>query len=131
MAVFHSVIQKESCVLFISRIVDHLLHFWLDPLFAVFQTFQRGSNANKCHIFGKILRWASNMKKHIQEMHQLIRQFSCTVCGKGFSRQQNLQGHMASVHNYRKEFICSICGNEYGYKCLLKQHMKNSHSTSW
>ena len=104
------------------------LYHWF---IAVFQTFGTWSDSNKCPICGKILRYVSNMKKHIEDMHQMIRRFRCSFCGKGFSRRQNLQGHMSTVHNCNKEHKCLDCGKEFGYKRYLTQHMKIAHSSNW
>jgi uncharacterized Zn-finger protein len=55
----------------------------------------------KCQICNKILSSRYHLKEHIENVHEKIKNFSCTQCPKTFYRKYHLASHIAYRHTLR------------------------------
>ena len=53
---------------------------------------------------------------------------SCSVCTKTFTNAHYLKKHVHEVHNDEKPYTCTDCGSEETDKFSLKAHFKQKHS---
>lgn len=68
------------------------------------------------------------LKKHVGEKHRLIR-FVCDECGKTLTKAANLKSHITNTHQGLKEWNCDQCDKRYGKKSHLRAHKEHTHST--
>ena len=72
----------------------------------------------------------SQLRKHIDGVHEKIKSHFCKECGYATTRKTNLDYHMASVHNIgKKKFKCEQCSHRSIAKAHLRQHIKRVHET--
>ncbi|CAL8098055.1 unnamed protein product [Orchesella dallaii] len=72
---------------------------------------------------------ASNVRSHVNEVHQKIRPFSCEICGKYFSRAWSRNVHVATHFNEKRK--CQFCNKWFSIGCFqrhLKKHNESSDS---
>ena len=105
-----------------------------------------------CETCGKSFRGTSNLKSHVQSIHEGIKSHICANCGKGFFRKATLIEHLQYANNFkcleifklssdevlppkrirkhkytRKEVICDSCGKTLQDSSGLKAHMRAIH----
>ena len=51
----------------------------------------------------------------------------CSDCGSTFSSQSNLRLHIDAVHEKKKPFLCSECGDSFSTQNNLKRHISTVH----
>ena len=54
----------------------------------------------------------------------------CTLCKKSFASKQNLKCHIKNVHDKVKDFNCDSCDKTFGRSTELKSHKTLVHDTS-
>jgi len=64
------------------------------------------------------------LKKHIEIVHMLRRDFVCNTCGSSFGTNSVLKMHLLSHQDFRAE-KCEICGFRFHTKAKLRRHMKS------
>ena len=70
---------------------------------------------------------AASVKRHIQRVHEKLKDVKCDHCSKLFFSMVDLKQHTLQVHVDHKH-ICETCGNSYGEISKLKKHMERNHS---
>ena len=53
---------------------------------------------------------AHSLKRHVNLVHNGLKDYNCGSCGKSFSLVQNLKNHINGVHNGQKDHKCDTCG---------------------
>ena len=53
--------------------------------------------------------------------------YTCKICKKGFPRMTNLKRHIDSVHEGKKPYKCQRCDANFGQKSGMKKHLKVVH----
>ena len=53
--------------------------------------------------------------------------FTCKICKKGFPRNTNLKRHIDSVHEGKKPYKCQRCDANFGQLSGVKKHLKTIH----
>ena len=69
----------------------------------------------------------SNLKQHIKQAHDKIKDIKCNLCSFKCSTNSNLKHHIKAVHNKIKSFKCESCEFICSQKSDLKQHIKQIH----
>ena len=114
--------QTRSCP-FCSIVCNnkHALHTHMEQVHGSKQQF-------KCHICGKSLARAENLRHHIathtgQQSHQ------CNICGKKIASKAYYIAHM-NKHAGTKLFQCKLCLKSFTYSQDLSKHKRNCTATS-
>ncbi|KAL7014165.1 hypothetical protein ACKWTF_015773 [Chironomus riparius] len=78
----------------------------------------------KCNICGKKLSTNQNLKRHIENIHQ-ISAFGCTICSNSFMTQKYLNQHIKTEHLVGKNeyFECDFDGKIFNKKTNFVSHM--------
>ena len=53
--------------------------------------------------------------------------FQCSDCGSTFSSQSNLKLHIDAIHEKKKPWLCSECGDSFSTQNNLKRHISTVH----
>lgn len=56
-----------------------------------------------------IIKHQLYLERHIKNIHDMERRFSCTECTKLFKQKVHLQRHIKNVHVMERRFPCSLC----------------------
>ena len=79
-----------------------------------------------CNICGKLLKGKSNLKYHIQTVHQILeKKYFCEKCNAGFAFENGLNQHMRRVHS--EKYPCPLCGENF-FEHRLKRHIADMHT---
>jgi stress-induced morphogen len=105
-------------------------------------------NLFPCEICQKPFNRLSNMKRHIELIHEKHsskitdknnltkdknnssssqNNNNCEMCGKSFSNSTNLKVHQNVIHKGQKDHICILCNKAFGTQSDLKRHTKLIH----
>ena len=55
-----------------------------------------------------------HLKKHVKDVHEYSKKYSCKYCSKLFSRQSHLKKHISVVHEGLKNHKCNYCNKLFG-----------------
>uniref|UniRef100_A0A1B0CGC8 Putative zn finger n=1 Tax=Lutzomyia longipalpis TaxID=7200 RepID=A0A1B0CGC8_LUTLO len=78
------------------------------------------SKKNVCTHCNQVYSTKQNLRRHIEDIHEKLRNHLCTICGKGFAQITTLKSHY-NVHSKIK-FQCDICGKRFKTEMYLKLH---------
>ena len=53
--------------------------------------------------------------------------FQCSDCGSTFASQSNLKLHIDAIHEKKKPWLCSECGDSFSTQNNLKRHISTVH----
>ena len=67
----------------------------------------------------------SDLKKHVENVHENYRSHRCKDCGYAASRKDILRIHILRKHPVKKH-VCNECGKAFSLKCDLKGHIERS-----
>jgi hypothetical protein len=90
----------------------------------------------KCHICTKTFNLKSNLRIHIEKVHEKKKKFTCSHCSKGFYFKYLFQSHLViheftsdSTTNSNRPFRCDVngCGKFYKNKIGLHMHQRYMH----
>ncbi|KAA8497160.1 Zinc finger and BTB domain-containing protein 44 [Porphyridium purpureum] len=85
------------------------------------------SVAHACGTCGKALSRASDLRRHIETIHNHIQNFACKSCGKRFKQGSHLHTHVRIVHEKRRDFKCTVCATTFSVVSNWKRHMRAIH----
>ena len=68
---------------------------------------------------------SDSLVKHVKNVHDKNRPFSCTHCDKTFADDFSLKRHRCTGEE--KPFKCSICDKAYSQRGKLNEHVKKEH----
>ena len=66
-------------------------------------------------------------KEDCQKELVISKSKQCSDCGSTFSSQSNLRLHVDAVHEKKKPFLCSECGDSFSTQNNLKRHITAVH----
>ncbi|KAG5679437.1 hypothetical protein PVAND_009004 [Polypedilum vanderplanki] len=86
---------------------------------------QRHKHSNVCDICNTSFNSYSNLKKHIQILHNKIHKYTCSFCSKTFGQKNQLQSHI-NTHTRKKPFNCKFdfCKFRSGDLSAVSKHQK-------
>ena len=70
---------------------------------------------------------AEELRKHIQTVHEKLKEFICQTCGTPFSAQACLKRHIRNIHEGNKDHQCDFCGKAFGHASNLNRHVQVVH----
>ncbi|GAB0094060.1 hypothetical protein DMENIID0001_092810 [Sergentomyia squamirostris] len=91
-------------------------HYFLTKHRAIHHT----SRKNVCPHCNQVYSTKQNLRRHVEDIHEKLRNHLCTICGKGFAQITTLKSHY-NVHSKIK-FQCDICGKRFKTEVYLKLH---------
>ena len=68
-----------------------------------------------------------DLKRHIKNVHEGLKNHVCDSCGKAFSEAGNLRKHIKGVHQGQKNHKCEYCEKSFFEYSNLKTHIKGVH----
>lgn len=69
----------------------------------------------------------TNMKKHIEAVHEKKIAKSCELCGEGFIHLSTFVRHMTSKHGIGETYECKICSKTFTQVDKYRRHMNKWH----
>ena len=78
---------------------------------------------NGCSICDKTFKMVSNLKDHMESVHEKLRPFPCDVCGKMFPTAQVYKIHNRT-HTGERPYSCSECGKLFKSQGEMSKHKK-------
>ncbi|XP_070500808.1 zinc finger protein draculin-like [Chironomus tepperi] len=86
---------------------------------------QRHKHNNSCDLCSATFNSYSNLKKHIQILHNKIHKYSCSYCSRSFGQKNQLQSHI-NTHTGDKPFQCKFdfCSFRSGDLSAVSKHQK-------
>ncbi|XP_041445414.1 zinc finger protein 567-like isoform X5 [Xenopus laevis] len=95
---------------------------------------QEGGTAYKCPYQGctAVYRGSDDMKKHIKEHHEEVRERPCPHpgCNKVFMIDQYLQRHVKLIHTEERNHICDQCRQAFKQQKHLSVHQSIQEQAS-
>ena len=82
---------------------------------------------HECPICKKKFAFAQLTDRHRKQVHEKIKNHKCHICDKKFPQAQNLSWHIRGVHERLKPYKCQTCGNNFSQSSSLSNHNKNIH----
>ena len=61
------------------------------------------------------------------QMSGLSEHIPCPVCGKSFSHAGNMRAHVKQLHEKLKQFVCALCNKAFSQKVHLQRHVLSKH----
>uniref|UniRef100_A0A1B6J4Z5 C2H2-type domain-containing protein n=1 Tax=Homalodisca liturata TaxID=320908 RepID=A0A1B6J4Z5_9HEMI len=80
-----------------------------------------------CDICTKTFKTPENLRLHVKS-HSTIMSFFCDICDKGFKQKHHIEQHMIT-HSDERPISCSLCDETFKRKTHLKQHIKSAHES--
>lgn len=65
-----------------------------------------------------------NLRAHVKEVHQRLREHVCYLCAKEFSKRSGLNRHIQTVHDKLRNWSCDLCEKSFGEKAQMQRHRK-------
>ena len=81
----------------------------------------------KCELCPYATEGKSDLKKHIEGVHEKIRSQICKECGYAASEKGTLRRHILRKHEKIKRHVCNECGKAFPLKYDLKLHEIGVH----
>ena len=89
--------------------------------------YQKQHLKHVCYACGYVSSKKSDLKMHIKQVHEKIRDHACTECEFTASQKNNLKAHIERVHENKKKYFCAECGYAATSKGSLKKHTDRVH----
>ena len=70
----------------------------------------------------------SNIKRHINTVHEGKKDHKCEHCGKKYTEKKGLKIHIKRIHDNIRDEQCNQCGKLFFTKEVLKGHIRNIHN---
>ena len=69
---------------------------------------------------------AQVLKKHVRIIHHNIRS-PCDICGKQLSSPNEVKIHIQNVHEGIRNYKCDYCDKKFGRKEHMRTHLRTIH----
>jgi KRAB domain-containing zinc finger protein len=69
----------------------------------------------------------AHIRRHIECVHEKLKQPQCNICQKSFGLRSSLYRHVQSVHANKKPFKCDLCKYSASQHCHLTRHIEWVH----
>ncbi|XP_058129192.1 zinc finger protein 62 homolog [Anopheles ziemanni] len=69
----------------------------------------------------------TNLKRHIDTVHEKKIIINCEVCAIGFTHKNTYLSHMMSRHGIGKTYECEICNKQFKYYSTYNSHVNTWH----
>lgn len=88
---------------------------------------KKSSNNNNnveasCEQCGTTFKFKSQIKRHILQVHTLVKPFQCDICKQTFVDKYYTRIHM-QTHSGIKPYHCRICNKQFCHAFNIKKHM--------
>ncbi|CDF39023.1 unnamed protein product [Chondrus crispus] len=87
---------------------------------------QSVANGVQCEVCGLSFAKRSNKSRHVQTVHDGLKQFECDLCGQKFAHKADLGRHRYRIHVSRA-FSCEKCGKSFAEQDQLHHHVRVTH----
>ena len=72
----------------------------------------------------------ANMKKHIDIVHNKLREYKCYSCDKAYDTKHTLNSHINQNHEKTKTYKCEMCDKSFfNNVCLYAHRITHNEST--
>jgi phage host-nuclease inhibitor protein Gam len=78
-------------------------------------------SCQQCEYVSKRL---ADLKRHVKDVHDKIRDLKCHICDYKSSQSSNLKQHIKTVHSKIKDLECHICDYKTADSSNLRTHIK-------
>lgn len=85
-----------------------------------------GGSGVCCEICGIRFAKRSNKLRHIQTVHNRLKQYECDLCGTKFGLKADLGRHRFRIHESRA-FCCDKCRRSFAERGQLEHHIRATH----
>ena len=82
---------------------------------------------HECPICKKKFAFINWRDRHHKQVHEKIKNYMCHICNKKFPQAQNLGFHISGVHEKLKPYKCQTCGKNFSQVASLSHHNKSIH----
>ena len=79
-------------------------------------------------IFFIVFYYFSDIKRHLEQVHEGRKKFKCENCGKEYTEKKGLLVHIKRIHDNIRDEQCNQCGKLFFTKEVLKGHIRNIHN---
>ena len=79
-----------------------------------------------CEHCRKTFNRKDSLRRHVENHHLKIKNFSCSHCGKAFTQKSHLKVHILSVHE-GVQYTCETCHKTFNHQNSLKRHVEADH----
>lgn len=69
----------------------------------------------------------TNLKRHIETVHEKKIVVRCELCGKGFTHTNILKVHKTAHHGIGQTYECKICAKTFKYPSSYRSHVMTKH----
>ena len=80
----------------------------------------------KCGICAMLFTREYDLRRHIERIHEKIRDHKCEKCGKAFYKERELEKHARNCE-ILSHFKCPLCNKTFGGFSYLKKHIQLVH----
>ena len=64
----------------------------------------------------KAFKKPAKLRRHINSVHEQLKNYNCNLCDKAFSTIGTLKKHINIVHKGLKNHSCNLCNKNFGQK---------------
>ena len=75
-----------------------------------------------------VFYYFSDIKRHLEQVHEGRKKFKCENCGKEYTEKKGLLVHIKRIHDNIRDEQCNQCGKLFFTKEVLKGHIRNIHN---
>ena len=112
---------KESSVMFVNKV------FFIQVNWHRIKKSVHENRNHKCKSCENTFSYSGVMKRHINSVHNGLKDHKYDSCGKEFSQARDLKRHINSVHNGQKDHKCNSCEKSFSQAGTLKIHINAVH----
>ena len=73
----------------------------------------------------KSFKTKNKLSEHMRHLHK--GHHTCNICSKVFTTDSNLKQHINFVHNNQDKFICTLCDKTFSNKSNLNKHQNKKN----